>query len=119
MKEAVTMEDAGDWRDVRDEVVAYLREENPSASLQAVVMYADAFSEYRAAMANIREHGSVVLHPRTGAPCDNPFLKVRDNARKACLELGRRLREVDALWWEVDEEDEEDDDEEDDDEGSD
>lgn len=92
------------WRDDRAEVIAYLRRENPSASLQAVALYADAYAEYRAAMANIREHGAVVFHPRSGAPVDNPFLKVRDNARKALGEFAKpgpsRMRVVDELWLE-------------------
>jgi phage terminase small subunit len=33
--------------------------------------------DYQQAAANIREHGAVVAHPKTGAPFDNPYLKVR------------------------------------------
>ncbi len=95
-----------DWRDDRAQVVDYLRHKNEGASLQAVALYADAFGEYRAAMANIREHGAVVFHPRTGAPIDNPFLRVRDAARKALGEFAKpgpmRIREVDDLWSESD-----------------
>jgi phage terminase small subunit len=95
---------AATWQDDRASVVAFLRKENPVATLQAVSLYADAFCEYRAAMRNIAEHGAIVLHPRTGAPVDNPFLKVRDAARKALQDMTKpgatKLRSVDGLWSE-------------------
>ena len=61
-------------------IVASLKADNPRASLADVTMYADAFLEYQAAQANIAEHGSIVFHPRTGAPIENPYLVVRDRA---------------------------------------
>jgi len=52
--------------------------------------YADAYAEYRQAQANISEHGSIVQHPRTGNPIQNPYLAIRDRALK-------RLRQM----WDV------------------
>lgn len=90
------------WRDDRAAVVAWIVEHNENVTLQTATLYADAFCEYRAAVRNIAEHGSIVLHPRTGAPVDNPYLKVRDKARKALEGLGGRewgrVRVVDGLW---------------------
>ena len=60
------------------------------------VQYADAFCEYRDAMANIRANGTIVAHPRTLAPIENPYLAVRDRALKTL----QRMRSVRAefLW---------------------
>jgi len=88
----------GDWRDDREAVVAALYRASPSARPDKVAMYADVFADYRAAQKNIEENGAVVLHPRTQAPIDNPFLKVREAARKTLLGLGLRCS---ALWEDV------------------
>ena len=69
--------------------------QNPRADVAKVAIYAYALDEYRAAQANIDEHGSVVFHPRTGAPIPNPYLPIRDRA--ASRMLGLRLRAV-GLW---------------------
>lgn len=63
-------------------------------------MYADAFVEYREAMANIAANGSIVANPRTGAPMDNPFLRVRDRASAQLVKLRGRVQGLDALWRE-------------------
>ena len=61
-------------------------------------MYADAFMEYRTASENIREHGAMVLHPRTGSPIENPYLAIRDRARTALQRM--RVPKADFLWKE-------------------
>ena len=58
------------------------------------VQYADAFVEYQEAMANIRQHGAIVQHPRTANPIENPYLSVRDRA----LRQLQRMRTVKADW---------------------
>ena len=99
------IEPRGSWRDDPAEVLALLRELNPQRSRAAVSMYADAFADYRAAQRNIRLNGTMVAHPRTGAPIENPYLKIRETARRALLDLRAKggLR-VDPLW--LDDEDE-------------
>ena len=62
-----------------------------------IVMYADAFEEYRAAQANIAANGSIVTHPKTGGPISNPYLAVRDRAAKTLREM--RVQ-AGALWTE-------------------
>lgn len=42
--------------------------------------YADCFLEYQEATRNIDEHGTIVSHPRTGNPIENPYLAIRDRA---------------------------------------
>ena len=51
--------------------------ENPGARLSDVRVFADALGTYRESAANIREHGSIVQHPRTGAPIANPYAEVQ------------------------------------------
>jgi phage terminase small subunit len=60
------------------------------------VMYADAFTEYQEAVKNIREKGSIVQHPRTSNPIENPYLVVRDRARAALQKF--RLKQAEYLW---------------------
>lgn len=59
-------------------------------------LYADAFLEWREAIANIEKNGSVVANPRTGAPEENPYLRVRDKA----FDRLRKMRGVSSgsLW---------------------
>lgn len=61
---------------------------NPKARKDVVQMYANAFSMYSEASKNIKEHGAIVYHPRTGAPVDNPYLRVQ-SAQGAIL---RKIR---------------------------
>jgi phage terminase small subunit len=78
----------------KDEVIAALRARGAAADRAA--QYADVFMTYREAQRNIDQNGAVVAHPRTGAPLENPYLKIRDRA----LTQLRRLRGVAAafLW---------------------
>lgn len=61
------------------------------------VQYVDAFCEYREASKNISEHGSIVQHPRTSNPIENPYLVVRDRALKK-LQTMRMVKNVEFLW---------------------
>lgn len=63
-------------------------------------LYADAFTEYREAMRNIRANGAVVVNPRTNAPLDNPYLKIRDRAAARLQKMTERGLEVGNLWGE-------------------
>lgn len=58
--------------------------------------YADAYLEYREASNNLEANGTMVLHPRTASPIENPYLKIRDRA----LQKLQKMREVraDFLW---------------------
>lgn len=63
---------------------------------QTACLYADAFLEYQEAIANIRRNGTIVAHPRTHNPIENPYLSLRDRARKTLLDF--RLKAADFLW---------------------
>jgi len=77
------------------DTVAELRRQNPRATPAQLQIYADSLTDYRAAQANIAEYGTIVNHPRTGAPIPNPYLVIRDKAAAQILRL--RLR-ADGLW---------------------
>ena len=62
--------------------------------------YADAFFEYQTAQANINEHGAIVSHPRTNAPLENPFLKIRNMAHERLEKIAKSGigKGVEKLW---------------------
>jgi hypothetical protein len=78
----------------RDDIVAALVERG--AKRDRAVTYADAFLEYREASKNIEENGTIVLHPRTANPVENPYLKIRDRALKKVQSI--RGVKADFLW---------------------
>lgn len=79
----------------KGDVIAKLRPLNPRASDAEIAIYAAAFLEHRTAQANIDAHGTIVFHPRTGSPIDNPYVAVRDRTAKSLLSLGLRTGD---LW---------------------
>lgn len=54
-----------------------LREDNPSKRSIDLRVFADALSVYEEAARNVRANGAIVSHPRTGAPIENPYLKIQ------------------------------------------
>lgn len=78
-------------------IIEQLKRDNPSANHGEVAIYVDAFFRYQEARNNIDEHGSIVAHPRTGAPIDNPYLKILDAAAKQMMACGR-VRDVESIW---------------------
>lgn len=59
------------------DIAAELAKDNPKASAVALRIYADALRTYNEAADNVRKHGAICSHPRTGAPIENPYLKIR------------------------------------------
>ena len=64
----------------REHAVATLRRLNPKMPLDRICVYADAMLTYMEASENITRNGAITAHPRTGAPLENPYLKVRKAA---------------------------------------
>lgn len=65
----------------------------------AAVMYAEAFVEYRQAADNVTSNGTIVFHPKTGAPIENPFLVIRDKALKRLQAFrGKVAIAAEGLW---------------------
>lgn len=79
----------------KNEVIDLLRPLNPKASDAQIAIYAAAFVEHAVAQTNIDANGTIVFHPRTGSPIENPYTSVRDSRAK--LMLGLALRTGD-LW---------------------
>ena len=74
-----------------------LREDNPRATDGDCKMYAQAWSEWQHANAKIVEDGTIVSHPRTAAPIENPYLKIRLSAMGTMHKLAK-VRATDRLW---------------------
>jgi phage terminase small subunit len=83
----------------REAILGRLRTANPGARADDLAMYADCFHDYAEAVANIAKNGVIVVHPRTGSPIENPYLKVKIVAMGAMKKL-HRVRNVDTLWQE-------------------
>jgi len=58
---------------IKDEVL----KENPRGSLLEIKILSDALATYREAQENIERTGVICSHPKTGAPLENPYVKVR------------------------------------------
>jgi hypothetical protein len=78
----------------RSAVIATLRGRGVPESIATI--FADQLLTYREANENVQRNGSIVAHPRTGEPMENPYLKLRDAAAAKML----KYRNVDAtgLW---------------------
>ncbi len=80
-----------------EELFGRLIAENPRAP-GLCRMYADLRVEYVEAQANILEHGSIVMHPRTGSPIPNPYLIVRDAAGLAMRKMQAEGLRTGSVW---------------------
>lgn len=65
---------------------------NPEMQIASLVVFADAVAEYQEASENIAKNGAVSLHPRTGAPIENPYIKIR----RAAGEVLARMSNIDS-----------------------
>jgi len=59
------------------DILAELQKDNLHASAIALKVFADALGVYEEASRNVAQHGAIVMHPRTGAPMENPYLKIQ------------------------------------------
>ena len=67
-----------------------LAQENPDTIPTSMLhQYADLFVTYREAALNIAKNGAIVAHPKTGAPIENPYLKVRQQTMADLRKLAR------------------------------
>lgn len=84
----------------KGDAIAILKRDNPAASLGEITIYAEAFVEYQTAAANLAQYGTIVAHPRTGAPIENPYSAVKSRAVKT-LAVVSRVKRVNRLWQAV------------------
>ena len=66
-----------------------LREENPKESRVLLEIFADALQIYLEATANVKTNGAIVSHPRTGAPIENPYLKIQTQKGAVLASMAR------------------------------
>lgn len=62
------------------DIVTELQFDNPKHRNIDLQIFADALINYREASRNVRVNGAVVMHPRTGAPIDNPYLRIQGSS---------------------------------------
>lgn len=82
----------------KEEIVRLLIEKNPYNRVDEICIYANAYLEYMEAVENIEKNGSIVAHPRTGVPLENPYLKIKTNASRVLRSIN--LKNLDELWTE-------------------
>ena len=66
-----------------------LAKDNPRASAIDLRVYADALQTYHEATENIAKNGAICSHPRTGAPIENPYLKIRSQQAAILAKMPR------------------------------
>lgn len=79
----------------KPEIIALLREQNPTRHDVDLVIYAEAYIEHEAAQAKVEKLGSIVVNEGekgkgAKAYVDNPYIAVRDRTAKTMLELKLR-----------------------------
>lgn len=79
----------------KPEIIALLREQNPTRHDVDLVIYAEAYIEHEAAQAKVEKLGSIVINEKTKMPVDNPYITVRDRTARTMMDL--RLR-TGNLW---------------------
>lgn len=83
----------------REKAVEILLGFNAAEKRHIVEMYVSGFLGYLEAQENIDRNGNIVAHPRTGAPMENPYLKVRSYCQSEMNKL--KLRGLGELWAQV------------------
>lgn len=82
------------------DVFELLVRENPREQKSVLRLYADAFRIYTEATRNLSENGAIVMHPRTGTPLENPYLKVQAQASRTLQKLSSQIPPIKTagLW---------------------
>ena len=71
------------------DVESELRADNPKSSAVEVAICANALRIYSEAASNVRRNGAICSHPRTGAPIENPYLRVMAQQSAVLLKCKR------------------------------
>jgi len=74
-----------------------LKTQNPRGNFADMTMYTDYFFDYQEASENISKNGTIVAHPRTGSPIENPYVKIKATCVAQLLKIGAKLK-VNVLW---------------------
>lgn len=78
-----------------------LAEDNFGVQQVELEVFVDTLLIYRQARENVKANGSIVLHPRTSQPIENPYLKVQQSsgallAKMRMIESNRAIAMLDA-----------------------
>lgn len=79
--------------EIVDKAFEQLKKDNKNVNASILRVYIDALSVYLEASKNIRMHGAIVSHPKTGSPIENPYLKVQ----AACGKTVAYYAKIDAV----------------------
>jgi phage terminase small subunit len=71
------------------DVLKELSRDNPTKRTIDLKVFADALAVYDEAARNVREHGAIVMHPRTGTPIQNPYLKIQTQKGAVLAKMAR------------------------------
>ena len=69
------------------DALAELTKDNTSQSDVELQIYAHALATYCEAAKNIASNGAICSHPRTGAPMENPYLKIQTQKAAVLLKM--------------------------------
>jgi phage terminase small subunit len=70
------------------DIIQELISDNPEVKLSIIYIYADNLKIYEEASENIRRNGAIVSHPRTGAPFENPYMKIAEKTALIIRKFG-------------------------------
>ena len=70
-----------------DEAITELAKDNPRAKAGPLRMYAETAMTYAEASESVKRLGAVVVHPKTGAPMENPYLRIRERQVAIMLKI--------------------------------
>lgn len=74
------------------DIEAELTLDNPREKAVTLRLFADQLRIYCEAAANVQKNGAVVFHPRTGAPVENPYLKIQAATAAAMERPAKRIK---------------------------
>ena len=64
-----------------------LAKDNPAARVIHLQVFAGAMATYREAARNVKANGAIVMHPRTGAPIENPYLRIAESSSRILCKM--------------------------------
>jgi phage terminase small subunit len=73
--------------EIKIDIEAELLADNLALRRVDVQVFADALSAYQEVWENIRKNGTIVMHPRTGAPIKNPYLEIQTRAGETLTKM--------------------------------
>ena len=83
-----------------DRIRELILADNPAARVVDVEQYSHQAVAYVEASVSILNLGTITAHPRTAAPMENPYLKVRASSL-ATMNKIKRLKRLDSLWYAI------------------